>query len=677
VIIRFGILAFAAIMVWATHGPVMAAGQGVSNSATTTLSLVTINGAAPKKMSSNVALLASTVRNLPVGRAASPANLYAANDQLNAMSSGRILRIGDSGFVQVYVHLVEAAGPIVLGNLRSMGALIERQDESGMLVQVSLPVSRISDAAEIEDVAYISLPNYGRTNAGSQQSQGDALLNFDDLRATLAVSGKGITVGVISDGIFGLSNAISSGDLPVTTFIRNGSGTLIQTTGGVESVSFRSDANLEAGLSGGTGAEGSAMLEIVHDIAPDAQLRFANFATHLEFNAAVDFLAANSDVVVDDIGWFGFAYDQTSPVSANTAEELNRQSNKIRGYYTSVGNQAQRHYEEPFVDSGVDGAAIVGISGSLHRFQATSQTTDCKSVGPTTANLIDLLNGQTATIFLNWDDTHGFAENDYDIFVRDTVTEVIVASGTSDNPGVTKNPFESVAVKNSSGVTRTYEIYTQNSENRAAPKKMEMFVFGGASCSNGSKFNFNTTASSVPAQSDSGGGVLSVGAISAFDSGIDTIEAYSSRGPTNNGALKPDVTAIDGVSITGSGGFSNPFFGTSAAAPHVAGLAALLLEVKPSLRAGESGDDPTADRSALRAAIQNTAIDLGDSGVDQTFGWGRVDGLKAGQSLAVASEPVPSLSWVGLAGLALVFALTYVGFTRRTRRTVGDEIVRS
>jgi subtilisin family serine protease len=206
---------------------------------------------------------------------------------------------------------------------------------------------------------------------------------------------------------------------------------------------------------------------------------------------------------------------------------------------------------------------------------------------------------------------------------------------------------------------------------------MEMFVFGGASCSNGSKFNFNTTASSVPAQSDSGGGVLSVGAISASDTGINTIETYSSRGPTNNGALKPDVTAIDGVSITGSGGFSNPFFGTSAAAPHVAGLAALILDIEPSLLAGESGDDPTADRLALRAAIQNTAIDLGDSGVDQTFGWGRVDGLKAGQSLAVAPEPVPSLSWAGLAGLGLAFALAYGGLARRTRRTVGDGIVRS
>jgi hypothetical protein len=627
--------------------PVLADGNASSHSATTMPALVIPQVAKLGKMSSSVALLVSAVRNLPAGRASTPVNLYAVSDELNALSEGRILMMNQAGFVQVYVHLNERGGPGTLDKLRSLGAVIERQDESGMLVQASIPATRIAEAADLGQVSYISLPNYGRVNVGSQQTQGDALLNFDDLRAALGVSGDGITIGVISDGLFGLSNAISTGDLPNTDFMRDSSGKLFSTTGGVDAVSFRSDADLEAGLSGGTGAEGTAILEIIHDIAPSAKLRFANFSTHLEFNAAVDFLAANSDIVVDDIGWFGFAYDQTSPVSANTSEELNRLSNRIRGYYTSVGNQALRHYQEPFVNSGVDGQSIVGIAGSLHLFQATSQTTDCNGNGPTTANLIDLFNAQTATIFLTWDDTFGGAENDYDIFVFDTVTGNIVTSGTSDNPGVTKDPYEVVAFMNTSGSTRTYNIYVQNSEDRAAPKTMEMFVFGGASCANGSKFNFNTTASSVPAQSDSGGGVLSVAAIGAFDAGSDTIDGYSSRGPTNNGALKPEVTAIDGVSITGSGGFPNVFFGTSAAAPHVAALAALLLEVQPSLRAGESGDDPEADRAALRLAIQTTAIDLGNIGADNTFGWGRVDGLNAGQSLLPVAAPVPSVSWAG------------------------------
>ena len=147
---------------------------------------------------------------------------------------------------------------------------------------------------------------------------------------------------------------------------------------------------------------------------------------------------------------------------------------------------------------------------------------------------------------------------------------------------------------------------------------------------------------------------MSVGAISASDPGIDDIERFSSRGPTNNGVTKPDVAAIDAVSITGSGGFGSPFSGTSAAAPHVAGLAVLLLDLIPGLLSGELGDNPTADRAALRAAIVDTAVDLGVSGVDNTYGSGRVNGTASGASFlpgpptnvtAVAGDGKATVSW--------------------------------
>ena len=79
-------------------------------------------------------------------------------------------------------------------------------------------------------------------------------------------------------------------------------------------------------------------------------------------------------------------------------------------------------------------------------------------------------------------------------------------------------------------------------------------------------------------------GVIAVGAIDAGDAGHDDIEAFSSQGPSEvyfpsfESRLKPDITGIDGVAVTGAGGFPNPFFGTSAAAPHIAAIAALVLE---------------------------------------------------------------------------------------------------
>ena len=167
--------------------PVSADGHGTPNSATTTR---TLKVSTSPKMSSNVALIESAVRNLPVGRAALPANLYAASDRLNAMSRGHIVNMDENG-LQVYGHLKEVAHAATLDRLLFAGAVIERVDETGMLMQVSVPVSRVAETADLDEVGHISLPNYGPTNIGSLQTQGDSLLNFDDLRASFGVLGAG------------------------------------------------------------------------------------------------------------------------------------------------------------------------------------------------------------------------------------------------------------------------------------------------------------------------------------------------------------------------------------------------------------------------------------------------------------------------------------------------------
>ncbi|MGH8247711.1 MAG: S8 family serine peptidase, partial [Gammaproteobacteria bacterium] len=506
------------------------------------------------------------------------------------------------------------------------------------IIQARIPVSRIEEVAWLPFVRFVRLPDYGVPHTGSVTSEGDSILLADQVRSQLGVNGSGVTVGVISDGIAGIfatgcttcggapGGPISTGDLPNATGTRNGVGVLTSTSGALIAQSFRADGNLEGGLGGApTGAEGTAILEIVHDLAPGAQLRFANFSTSLEFNAAVNFLAQNSDVVLDDIGFFTGPYDGTSSVSANTATALNNNANPIRAYFTSVGNQARMHYQEDFLDSGLDGDAVFGLgqSGNVHQFQATADTDDifafgpapfdfvflCGTNNPTVCNGVPPGSFNTVIINLVWNDPFGASGNDYNLFLVEDSTGNVVAFS---NDGQNGNDFPAeVVVFQNTGTEGFFDILIQNFNNSAATRNFDMFIREPNGpvifASTGEVHNYNTVRSSVPAQSDAGGSpvsVMSVGAIDAADPGNDDLEFDSSNGPTNDGRLKPDVTGIDGVSVTGAGGFPSTFFGTSAAAPHGAGVAALLLQAAPCLRDGSAGARTDVDaRTILRNLI--------------------------------------------------------------------------
>jgi hypothetical protein len=175
------------------------------------------------------------------------------------------------------------------------------------------------------------------------------------------------------------------------------------------------------------------------------------------------------------------------------------------------------------------------------------------------------------------------------------------------------------------------------------------------------RHNYNTATRSMSAQSDAGGtpvSVISAAAVcsasaaaqgvfagsaapdeSCTDRSNSTVEFFSSQGPTIDGRTKPDISGVDGVSVTGAGSFVNPFFGTSAAAPHVAGIAALALQAAPCLLTGKTGALPSDDaRAKLRGLLVNNAVRLGSGLPNNTFGYGRAD------ASAALSHAVPAFS---------------------------------
>jgi hypothetical protein len=305
----------------------------------------------------------------------------------------------------------------------------------------------------------------------------------------------------------------------------------------------------------------------------------------------------------------------------------------------------------------VDGSAFaeLGAAGHLHLFKQTDETTDVLGLGPQPYNQIQLPRGGEVLIFLSWNDPMGRSANNYDLYLVEKSSGRVVASSTDLQRGA-QDPVEFVDFVNG-GATGAFEIVVQNVRSAAQPRELNLFSFQPQCATDGPRLltptrherhNFNTAARSVSAQSDAGGSPVSVVSVAAVcsasaaatalfrnsnesctDTTNSTVEFFSSRGPTLDGRPKPDVAAIDGVSITGAGDFGTTFFGTSAAAPHAAAVAALAIQGAPCLLASGNAE-PAAARAALRDLVVGSAVPLTGSGEpDNVSGAGRIDAAAA------------------------------------------------
>src|SRR5262245_56731488 len=223
----------------------------------------------------------------------------------DAVRGGR-MRLNDTNEVQVYI-LMSAVTDDRLAQLTAAGVTIELPDTDRRRVQARVPATRLRMIASLPFVDFIRLPTYARHLSGAALTEGDKILHSDQVRQQLGLDGTGVRVGVLSDGIKGVfdsgcdncggaaSGPIASGDLPGATGVRSG-GVLVSSSGGIRGMSFQQNRDLEglpdsACAFDGAGAEGTALLEIVHDLAPGAQLSFASAGTDLAFTRAVDVVA--------------------------------------------------------------------------------------------------------------------------------------------------------------------------------------------------------------------------------------------------------------------------------------------------------------------------------------------------------------------------------------------------
>lgn len=494
--------------------------------------------------------------------------------------SSPLVHVDEAGRMQVYV-IGDAGSSEFLSLLAAAGFQAETSNADMGIVQGWISYTGLDGLRDVPGVVQVKPPSYARTRTGSVNTAGDAILLADDVRAQFAaygIDGSGITIGVISDGVDHRANSQATGDLPGTITINP--------------------------ALPGSGDEGTALLEVVHDLAPGAALYFSGPSTSAEMVDSIAWLTAQGcDVIMDDLGFPGDPFFADGPVAQAAASAV--ASGVV--YVSAAGNDAQQHYQAQY--------ELAAGSDGYHDFG-----------GGDIGLAVTIPDGSTFEAVLQWSDAFGASGNDYDLYLdaeEEDQTGVSVLAWSENSQDGSGDPLEYLSYENTNGSALT--AYLKIRLFAGDSRELELLTWGNSSQ------QYATPADSIYGQA-AVESVISVGAIDASDLGHDTMEFYSSHGPSTiytdfSAQTKTLRNSLDGAGIDGVqtkvgqlGFFYNPFYGTSAAAPHIAALAALVLDTDASLTPAQVSD-----------ALASTAVDLTAYGIgyDNVSGWGRFDGLGA------------------------------------------------
>ena len=459
----------------------------------------------------------------------------------------------------------------------------------------------------------VAAAKLAETSSADVVSQGVAMTGADGLQRA-GFLGTGVTIAVL-DQAFGAAarlNALAGTELPPLE--RQNRLSFDQTYG----LAGR-DYN------GNSSRHGEFVTEIAYDMAPGATYWFLNYHTPDEFGLAVDHIAnvLRPDIVIhsnsflfgrfDGAGWFARKVD-----AATAAGML---------WVNSAGNYRTRHWEGPWSDADVDGRLDVPGDGNAFRVNlaATARPACDISWAGATADP-----GSYYHLAL-------FQDAALTIPVLDRVTGLPIQSSGLD---ALPDPHASMP-PGAIAVAGTYYVAVTRV---GTPPATSLTLY----CRTDLSPTARVTASSSPTPGDARGAF----SVAAFDATTLLPESYSSEGPTDDGRAKPDIAAPTNVFITPGDPESdlvNACGGTSCAAPHVGGAAALLWAEAEA--AGGAGS--VAQRVRDRLSAQ--ALDMGAAGADLVFGAGRLRLDVAAPQLGTPT-PAPDSLVRGTVALSLPLA---------------------
>jgi subtilisin family serine protease len=582
------------------------------------------------------------------------------------------LRMQD-GYVRIsaYGDDVNALKTQLIGQ----GMLDARRHDHAVTGRV--PIAALSDIASISGLRFVK-PVLAMTRAGLTTTQGDHSMHSDLARAQFGVDGTGVRVGVLSDSFDCAPGPFASGQ----NFTRAGQ----DAVNGDLPLGVRVLADLHTIPDGECTDEGRAMMQVVHDVAPGASLSFSTALTSEEDFAAGIVALANdgAKVIVDDVGYFDEPMFEDGVVS-NAIDQV-----VARGvaYFSAAGNEGRQSYQAAFRSSGHK-----GLSGVRHNFDP----------GPGVSDLQHLVAppGTISLLALQWDQpsfsangTRG-SQSDVDaIFYNMDGTPIApctdsLAQLVCQEPGIANNlgadAVELPVIVNLSHQELQVQLGIELVSGPAPGlMKYVWYDLGAAALDVGA---FDTADGTIVGHANAAG-AEAVGSAAWYQTQAwgsplrpqcvpACLDSFSSAGGTpilfdRSGRrldsaqlrLKPGVIGPDagntsffyfklGFNVPGSSEddlYPN-FSGTSAAAPHVAAVAALLLDKRArDLAAHRQVPAPrtltpaalynTLRQSASDMRLRNLGGNLGPQpvvemdGFDYDAGFGLVNAVAALKSIA-------------------------------------------
>lgn len=515
----------------------------------------------------------------------------------------------------------------LLADLQSLGL---EGSAFGNMVSGWLPFSAIGSLADLSSLKSAQ-PSYAITRVGSVTSQADPALEADIARDLFGVDGSGINVGILSDSFEASFGAVGSYDDDIL------SGDLPDDVEILADIFFGID-------------EGRAMAQLIYDLAPGSDLTFRTaFRGAADFaNGILELVDAGADVIVDDIGYLNEPFFQDG-VIAQAADQAFAAGVP---YFSAAGNSGDDSYESSF---------RFGQEIDNYRFHDFDPGN-----GVDIFQEFTLAPGQGVSLSFQWDEpfssTGGIgASSDLDLFIlddEDFSLANVVAAGT-DNNIASGNAVELVNFTNTTGSIQSFYIALGRDTNQggADPGRVKYIDFNGQALNIEYDTNSSTSFGHPNAAGSASVGAAFFAETPEFGTNPPALESFSSLGGTEilfdadgNRLATPDVrqsvdfVAVDGTNTTFFGGdtgedpdsFPN-FFGTSAAAPHAAAVAALMLEA-----ANEAGLDPTPQE--IYDALAASAIDMDnpftngfDVGYDFATGFGLI---QADEAIAILLDSV-------------------------------------